>query len=75
MSSGPISGGTLPSAAECIDARRRRWPAMELKIAAREIVRRMTDIRLAIPLEEIEYQPTLATHTISNLRLAFSRTQ
>ena len=48
---------------------------MELKIAAREIARRMTDIRLAIPLDEIRYQPTLATHTIANLELTFSRRQ
>lgn len=46
---------------------------MELKVAAREIVRRMTDIRLAIPLDEIRYLPTLATHTIANLHLTFSR--
>lgn len=46
---------------------------MELKIAAREIVRRMSDIRLAIPLEDIRYQPTLATHTIANLELTFGR--
>jgi cytochrome P450 len=48
---------------------------VELKIAAREIVKRMTNIRLAMPLDQIKYQPTLATHTISNLMLTFSRKQ
>lgn len=46
---------------------------MELKVAAREIIRRMDNIQLAIPVEEITYQPTLATHTISNLQLTFTR--
>lgn len=46
---------------------------MELKVAAREIITRMDNIKLAIPLEEITYQQSVATHTISNLKLTFSR--
>ena len=46
---------------------------MELKVAAREIVKRMTDIKLTIPLEEVKYLPTVATHTIANLQLTFTR--
>lgn len=46
---------------------------MELKVAAREIVKRMDNIKLQIPLEEITYLPTIATHTISNLQLSFTR--
>jgi cytochrome P450 len=43
----------------------------EIKIAAQEILRRLTDIRLAAPEEELGYLPTLATHTLSALPLTF----
>ena len=46
---------------------------MEIRIAAQEIIRRLADIRLAVPIEEITYLPTLATHTIERLPLVFSR--
>jgi cytochrome P450 len=46
---------------------------MELKVAAREIVKRVTNIKLIIPIEEITYQPTVATHTIAKLPLTFTR--
>jgi cytochrome P450 len=46
---------------------------MELKVAAREIVKRLDDIKLAIPLEEIAYLPTIATHSIERLPLTFTR--
>ena len=46
---------------------------MEIKVAAQEIIRRMDNIKLAIPEEEINYLPTLATHTIESLPLTFSR--
>jgi cytochrome P450 len=46
---------------------------MEIKVAAREIVRRLTDIRLTIPLDQIRYLPTVATHSIKSLPLTFSR--
>lgn len=46
---------------------------MELKVAAREIVKRLDNIRLAIPVEEIAYLPTIATHSIERLPLTFTR--
>jgi len=46
---------------------------MEIKVAAQEIIRRLDHIQLAIPQEEISYLPTLATHTIEELPLTFSR--
>jgi len=46
---------------------------MEIKVAAREIVRRLDDIKLAVPAEEIKYLPTVATHSIESLPLTFTR--
>lgn len=46
---------------------------MEIKVAAREIVRRIDDIRLAIPVEEITYLPTVATQSIERLPVTFRR--
>lgn len=46
---------------------------MELKVAAREIVRRLADIRLAVPVESIRYLPTIATRSIESLPLRFER--
>jgi cytochrome P450 len=46
---------------------------MEIKIAAQEIIKRLDQIKLAVPLHEITYLPTLATHTIERLPLTFSR--
>jgi cytochrome P450 len=46
---------------------------MEIKVAAQEISKRLDNIRLAIPADEIRYLPTLATHTIASLPLTFSR--
>lgn len=46
---------------------------MEIKVAAREIVRRMDNIRLAIPVEEITYLPTVATQSIERLPITFTR--
>ncbi|HKY90318.1 MAG TPA: cytochrome P450 [Nevskiaceae bacterium] len=45
---------------------------MEIKVAAREIVRRMGDIRLAIPEADIRYAPTVATHQIESLPMTFT---
>lgn len=45
---------------------------MEIRVAAREVIRRMTDIKLAIPLEEIRYLPTVATHSIEHLPITFA---
>lgn len=46
---------------------------MEIKLAAQEIIRRLDNIRLAVPVEELTYLPTLATHTLEKLPLTFSR--
>jgi cytochrome P450 len=46
---------------------------MEIKVAAREVVRRLADIRLAVPVEELRFLPTVATHTIAELPLTLAR--
>ncbi|MFM5931796.1 MAG: cytochrome P450 [Novosphingobium sp.] len=46
---------------------------MEVKVMAREIVRRLDSIKLAIPVEDIRYVPTVATRTIESLPITFSR--
>jgi cytochrome P450 len=46
---------------------------MEIKVAAQEFIRRLKDIRLAVPLEELGYLPTLASQTLERLPLTFSR--
>jgi cytochrome P450 len=46
---------------------------MEIKVAAREIVKRLDNIRLAVAVEEIPYLPTVATHSIAHLPLTFTR--
>ena len=46
---------------------------MEVKVAAREIIKRLDNIQLAIPVEEITYLPTIATHTVERLPLTFTR--
>jgi len=45
----------------------------EIKIAAREVVTRLEDIALAVPVDELRYLPTVATHTLSNLPLTLRR--
>ena len=46
---------------------------MEIKVAAREIIRRIGDIELAIAPEEIRYLPTVATQSIERLPIRFIR--
>lgn len=46
---------------------------MEIKVMAREIVRRIDNIKLAIPLEDVRYVPTVATRTIETLPITFTR--
>jgi cytochrome P450 len=46
---------------------------MEIKVAAQEIIRRLKDIRLAVPVEELTYLPTLASQTLERLPLTFTR--
>jgi cytochrome P450 len=44
---------------------------MEVKVAAREIARQMTNIRLAIPESEIPYLKSVATRTIESLPITY----
>jgi cytochrome P450 len=46
---------------------------MEVKLAAQEVARQMKDLKLAIPVEEIRYLPTVATHTIESLPITYSK--
>lgn len=46
---------------------------MEIKVAARELIRRVKDIKLAVPVEEIRYLPTVATRSIEKLPITFAR--
>jgi cytochrome P450 len=46
---------------------------MEIKVAAREIAKRLDNISLAIPVDEITYLPTVATRSIAKLPLTFTR--
>ncbi len=46
---------------------------MEVKVAAREIVRQLKNIKLAIPESEITYVPTVATHTIESLPITYEK--
>ena len=46
---------------------------MEVKVAAREIVRHLKDIRLAVPKEELVYIPSVAMVMMKSLPLAFSK--
>jgi cytochrome P450 len=46
---------------------------MEIKVTAREVVRRLADIRLAIAPADITYLPTVATHSIERLPLTLAR--
>jgi cytochrome P450 len=45
----------------------------ELKVSARELARRVGRIKLAVAPDEIEYMPTVATHTIKALPLIVTR--
>jgi len=46
---------------------------MEIKVAAREIVSQMKDLKLTIPESEIRYTPTVATRTIESLPITYSK--
>lgn len=48
---------------------------LELKIAAQELVRRLDNIKLAVPEASITYLPTIATHSIERLPLTFTQRQ
>jgi len=44
---------------------------MEIKVVAREVARRFTNVKLAIKPEDIRYHPTVATRTILSLPITF----
>jgi cytochrome P450 len=46
---------------------------MEIRVAAQEIIRRLDNIRLAVPEEGLRYLPTLASQTFETLPLTFTR--
>lgn len=46
---------------------------MEIKVAARELVKRVENLKLAVPVDDIKYQPTVATHSIARLPLTLTR--
>lgn len=46
---------------------------MEIKVVASEIIKRLDNIKLAVPVESIDYLPTVATHSIASLPLTFTR--
>jgi cytochrome P450 len=46
---------------------------MEIKVAAREIVKQLKNMKLAIPESEITYVPTVATHTIESLPITYEK--
>lgn len=48
---------------------------MELKVAAREFVRRLDDIRLTIPADDVPFNQSVSMHSIAQLPMAFSHRQ
>ena len=46
---------------------------MEIRVAAREVIRRLANIKLDIAVDEITYLPTVATHSIERLPITFTR--
>jgi len=46
---------------------------MEIKVAAKEIIKRLDNFELAVPVESIAYVPTVATRTIASLPMKYSR--
>ncbi len=45
---------------------------MQVKVAAQEVHRRLKDLRLAIPLEEVRYHPSLSLLPLADLPLTFT---
>jgi len=46
---------------------------MEIKVAAKELIKRVASLKLAIPVEDVKYAPTVATHQIASLPMTLSR--
>ncbi|HEX4376811.1 MAG TPA: cytochrome P450 [Steroidobacteraceae bacterium] len=48
---------------------------MEIKVVSREVVRRLEDIRLTVPPDDVRYIPTIISHAIASLPVTFKRRQ
>jgi len=46
---------------------------MEIRIAAREVAKRLGNIKLEIPVDEIPYLKSVATHTIEHLPISYTK--
>jgi cytochrome P450 len=46
---------------------------MEIKVVAREVVRRLQEVRLAIAPEQVRYHPTVVSHVIAELPISVTR--
>ncbi len=46
---------------------------MEIRVAAKELIKRVRDIQLAVPVEQVTYLPTVATHSISSPPITLAR--
>jgi cytochrome P450 len=46
---------------------------MEMAVVAREVSRRLRDLRLAIPVEDIAYTPSTSNHSVQRLPLTFTK--
>jgi cytochrome P450 len=46
---------------------------MEIKVAAREIVRRLDHFKIEMPIDDITFVPTVATRSIARLPVSFKR--
>jgi len=46
---------------------------MEIKVAAKELIKRVASLKLAIPVEDVKYAPTVATHQIAALPITLTR--
>jgi cytochrome P450 len=48
---------------------------MEIRVAAREVVHRLDNITLTVPLDSIRYLSTVASHSMERLPLTFTRSR
>jgi cytochrome P450 len=46
---------------------------MEIKVAAREIIKRLKDFKLEIDIADIKFVPTVTTRSFASLPMSFSR--
>lgn len=46
---------------------------MEIKVAARELIKKIDNITLAVPVEELKHQKTVATQAIAELPITFTK--